>query len=75
MVKKAHARAAATGRYVAAGFSLGLAQMVAVSGVTPHRPYPSTDRTDAEALRGDWERLNSDMKAAATTVAEGAERR
>jgi len=50
----------------------GMANVVSVSGVKDPRPFPGTNRSSADALKGDWEKLGIDMRRAAHKVTVGA---
>ncbi len=62
-------RKVAEGSSFASGFVTGLAQAVSVTGAPGAHRFPRTDRTAAEALRGDWERLGGDMRRAVDKAA------
>jgi hypothetical protein len=69
MVEALKKKVAAEGRVFAIGFVTGLAQAVSVTGAPSSHKFPRTDRSAAEALRGDWERLGKDMRRAVEKAA------
>lgn len=62
-----------TGSEFAHSFVAGLADMITFGPRHDPRPFPGTGRTDAEALKGDWDKLGGDMRRAVNKVA-GAKR-
>ncbi len=61
-------------RAFVAGFSTGLAQAVSNTGGGSYHRFPAVGRSAAEAFRGDWSKLGSDMKKATSKVLDGAKR-
>lgn len=58
-----------SGQRLASGFVTGLAAAVSITGVGASHQLPRTDRSPADALRGDWERLGGDMRRAVERTA------
>jgi hypothetical protein len=57
-------------RNIQAGFTAGLSDMISIVGYSENRPFPGTHRSDADALRGDWEKLGGDMRKAVDRVSQ-----
>ncbi len=66
-------RAARSGGRVGRGFVTGLAQATSIVGLHPVRPVP-TQRTPAQALGGDWEKIGGDFQRAMAKATAGDKR-
>jgi hypothetical protein len=59
---------------LARGFVTGWAQATSVIGLHATRPFPTTQRTAAQALGDDWEKLGGDMRRAMAKATSAGER-
>ncbi len=66
-------RAARSGGQVGRGFVTGLAQATSIVGLHPVRSFPP-QRTAAQALGGDWEKLGGDFQRAMAKATAGDKR-
>lgn len=52
----------------------GLSQLSSVASPPPRHRFPPTDRSAADALRGDWDKLGGDMRRAVDKVTAGGKK-